>query len=220
MNIISVTDITKTYTERKLFEKASFYLQEREKVGVIGINGTGKSTLLKIAAGIEEPDEGQVTCANHIVVRYLPQNPVFDPEMTVLESVLTQCVLNFVGSERSERTDADAHAHAQEQKWSLESDAKSMMTRLGITDFTQKTGELSGGQRKRLALVAALLVPCDVLILDEVLGLIDAGVISSEELEAVLKAKMDETEVIMTGRVLEESIRSYADEIYKITAEK
>ena len=85
--------------------------------------------------------------------------------MTVLDSVLTQCVLNFVGSGRTERTDADAHA--QEQKWSLESDAKSMMTRLGITDFTQKTGELSGGQRKRLALVAALLVPCDVLILDE-----------------------------------------------------
>ena len=167
MNIINAENLTKSYTERKLLDKASFYLQEGEKVGVIGINGTGKSTLLKIIAGLEEPDEGQVTCANHIVVRYLPQNPVFDPEMTVLESVLTQCVLNFVGSERSERTDADAHAHAQEQKWSLESDAKSMMTRLGITDFTQKTGELSGGQRKRLALVAALLVPCDVLILDE-----------------------------------------------------
>ena len=103
-------------------DKASFYLQEGEKVGVIGINGTGKSTLLKIIAGLEEPDEGQVTCANHIVVRYLPQNPVFDPEMTVLDSVLTQCVLNFVGSGRTERTDADAHA--QEQKWSLESDAK------------------------------------------------------------------------------------------------
>lgn len=165
MNIINAENLTKSYTERKLLDKASFYLQEGEKVGVIGINGTGKSTLLKIIAGLEEPDEGQVTCANHIVVRYLPQNPVFDPEMTVLDSVLTQCVLNFVGSGRTERTDADAHA--QEQKWSLESDAKSMMTRLGITDFTQKTGELSGGQRKRLALVAALLVPCDVLILDE-----------------------------------------------------
>ena len=137
MNIINAENLTKSYTERKLLDKASFYLQEGEKVGVIGINGTGKSTLLKIIAGLEEPDEGQVTCANHIVVRYLPQNPVFDPEMTVLDSVLTQCVLNFVGSGRTERTDADAHA--QEQKWSLESDAKSMMTRLGITDFTQKT---------------------------------------------------------------------------------
>ena len=144
MNIINAENLTKSYTERKLLDKASFYLQEGEKVGVIGINGTGKSTLLKIIAGLEEPDEGQGTCANHIVVRYLPQNPVFDPEMTVLDSVLTQCVLNFVGSGRTERTDADAHA--QEQKWSLESDAKSMMTRLGITDFTQKTGELSGGQ--------------------------------------------------------------------------
>ena len=167
MNIINAENLTKSYTERKLLDKASFYLQEGEKVGVIGINGTGKSTLLKIIAGLEEPDEGQVTCANHIVVRYLPQNPVFDPEMTVLESVLTQCVLNFVGSERSERTDADAHAHAQEQKWSLESDAKSMMTRLGITDFTQKTGELSGGQRKRLALVSVLLKEADILLLDE-----------------------------------------------------
>ena len=92
MNIISVTDITKTYTERKLFEKASFYLQEREKVGVIGINGTGKSTLLKIAAGIEEPDEGQVIRANHIVVRYLPQNPVFDPELSVIDTVLAKVV--------------------------------------------------------------------------------------------------------------------------------
>ena len=173
MNIINAENLTKSYTERKLLDKASFYLQEGEKVGVIGINGTGKSTLLKIIAGLEEPDEGQVTCANHIVVRYLPQNPVFDPEMTVLDSVLTQCVLNFVGSGRTERTDADAHA--QEQKWSLESDAKSMMTRLGITDFTQKTGELSGGQRKRLALVAALLVPCDVLILDEPTSGLDPG---------------------------------------------
>ena len=173
MNIINAENLTKSYTERKLLDKASFYLQEGEKVGVIGINGTGKSTLLKIIAGLEEPDEGQVTCANHIVVRYLPQNPVFDPEMTVLDSVLTQCVLNFVGSGRTERTDADAHA--QEQKWSLESDAKSMMTRLGITDFTQKTGELSGGQRKRLALVAALLVPCDVLILDEPTNHLDSA---------------------------------------------
>lgn len=185
MNIINAENLTKSYTERKLLDKASFYLQEGEKVGVIGINGTGKSTLLKIIAGLEEPDEGQVTCANHIVVRYLPQNPVFDPEMTVLESVLTQCVLNFVGSERSERTDADAHAHAQEQKWSLESDAKSMMTRLGITDFTQKTGELSGGQRKRLALVAALLVPCDVLILDEPTNHLDIA--SREWVEAAIE---------------------------------
>ena len=77
MNIISVTDITKTYTERKLFEKASFYLQEREKVGVIGINGTGKTTLLRVLAGLEQPDEGQVITQNGIRIAYLQQNPAF-----------------------------------------------------------------------------------------------------------------------------------------------
>lgn len=163
MNIINVTDITKSYTERKLFDKASFYLQEREKVGVIGINGTGKSTLLKIVAGLEEPEEGSVTRANHVVVRYLPQNPVFTPEYSVMEAVLEQC---------------DHH-------WDLESDAKSMMTKLGITNFEQKVGELSGGQRKRLALVAALLVPCDVLILDEPTNHLDSAM--ADWLEDYLK---------------------------------
>lgn len=84
MNIINVENITKSYTGRKLFSKASFYVQENEKIGIIGINGTGKSTLLKIVAGDEEPDEGTVTTANHIVINYLPQNPEFDPDETAL----------------------------------------------------------------------------------------------------------------------------------------
>ena len=88
MNILTVENITKSYGERKLFDNASFYLQEGEKVGVIGINGTGKSTLLKIMAGLEEPDEGSVTKANHVVVRFLSQQPEFRPEDTILESVL------------------------------------------------------------------------------------------------------------------------------------
>lgn len=176
MNIINVENITKSYTERKLFDKASFYLQEGEKVGVIGINGTGKSTLLKMIAGQEEPEEGTVTRANHVVLRYLPQNPVFDPEMSVLDSVLTGCVQNFAGSTAAEGERAENPAEDfLEGRWNLESDAKSMMTRLGIYDFSQKTGELSGGQRKRLALVAALLVPCDVLILDEPTNHLDAA---------------------------------------------
>lgn len=155
MNIINVTNITKSYTERELFHEASFYLQESEKVGIIGINGTGKSTLLKILAGMEEPEEGTVIRANHIVTHYLPQNPEFNPEMTVMEAVLSQTN----GENAAQKVMAD--------NWNLESDAKSMMTKLGITDFSQKVGELSGGQRKRLALVAALVIPCDVLLLDE-----------------------------------------------------
>lgn len=187
MNIIGVENITKSYTERKLFDKASFYLQEGEKVGVIGINGTGKSTLLKILAGLEEPEEGTVTKANHIVVRYLPQNPVFDPEMSVIDSVLAECIQKTVGSMAYEIQNAGniAKKFSEDADWNLESDAKSMMTRLGIYDFAQKTGELSGGQRKRLALVAALLVPCDVLILDEPTNHLDSAM--ADWLEDFLK---------------------------------
>jgi ATP-binding cassette subfamily F protein uup len=152
MNIINVENITKIYTERELFSKASFYVQEREKIGIVGINGTGKSTLLKIVAGLEEPDEGKVTCANHVVINFLPQNPEFDPIDTVLEGVMKKIIT----------TDMD-EAH----RWSMESDAKSLLYKLGIVDLEQKIGELSGGQKKRLALVAAVLKPCDVLILDE-----------------------------------------------------
>lgn len=147
MNILSVEHITHSYTERKLFDDTDFFLHDGEKVGIIGINGTGKSTLLKIMAGLEIPDEGKVVRAANLMVHYLPQNPEFRAEDTVLESVQ-----NMV------------HHHANENELIQ---AKAMLTRLGITDFNQKTGELSGGQRKRLALVSVLLTPCDVLILDE-----------------------------------------------------
>ena len=173
MNIINVENITKSYTERKLFQKASFYLQENEKVGIIGINGTGKSTLLKIIAGMEEPEEGSVIKANHVVVHYLPQNPEFDPEMTVMEAVTAQT--------KGEKGQRDVMA----DNWNLESEAKSMMTKLGITDFSQKVGELSGGQRKRLALVAALVIPCDVLLLDEPTNHLDSTM--ADWLEETLK---------------------------------
>ena len=152
MNIINVENITKSYTGRKLFSKASFYVQENEKIGIIGIDGTGKSTLLKIVAGDEEPDEGTVTTANHIVINYLPQNPEFDPDETALEHVMSRVVTSQLD---------------EDMRWSIESDAKSLLMKLDITDMTQKTGELSGGQRKRLALATVVLKPCDVLILDE-----------------------------------------------------
>lgn len=148
MNLINMEKLTKSYAERKLFDGASFSLQEGEKVGVIGINGTGKTTLLRMLMGEEEPDEGTITMANHVVLRYLPQHPEFVPDKSSLECVLEGNV-------------------TEENRWSVESDAKTMMTRLGIKDFMQPAGQLSGGQRKRLALISVLLSPADILLLDE-----------------------------------------------------
>lgn len=151
MNLLTVDHITKVYTQRELFHDASFYLQDGEKVGIIGINGTGKSTLLKIMAGLEEPDAGNVVRANHLVIRYLPQMPEFDPQKGALENVLSYAQIGSV----HQQEDREEH-----EKWNLESNAKSMMTRLGIYNFDEPVGHLSGGQRKRLALVAVLLTPC------------------------------------------------------------
>lgn len=170
MNIINVENITKSYTGRKLFSKASFYVQEKEKIGIIGINGTGKSTLLKIITGCEEAEEGTVTTANHIVINYLSQNPDYDDNSSVIDHVLNQ----IISSELDEQ-----------HRWSLESDAKTLLNKLGIIDINQKMGELSGGQRKRIALVATVLKPCDVLILDEPTNHLDYDMV--EWLEDYLK---------------------------------
>ena len=171
MNLLTAENIEKSFTERKLLNGASFYLEEGEKVGIIGINGTGKSTLLKILAKIEEPDSGKVICANHVVMRYLPQNPVFLPEKTVLESVLEAAA----GKQDTIYAGANAGGkhEVNEKIWEMESSAKAFLTRLCITNFKQKTKELSGGQKKRLALAAILLVPCDILLLDEPTNHID-----------------------------------------------
>ena len=147
MNLLSLENITKAYTERVLLDGASFFLQEGEKVGIIGINGTGKSTLLKLAAGLEEPDTGSCTKANYVVIRYLPQTPEFDDSCTVWEHVEKKI---------SEST-----------QWDMEGEAKSMLQTLGIVRLEQKISEFSGGQRKRLALAEILMQPCDILVLDE-----------------------------------------------------
>ena len=121
MNILTLENITLRYGERAIFKEANLYLEEGEKLGIIGINGTGKTTLLKMIAGLEEPDEGRIVMANHCIVRYLPQNPVFAEEETVLDAVLRD--------NRNEENGA-----------TIEADAKSMLTRLGVTDFSQPCG--------------------------------------------------------------------------------
>ncbi|MEF9945691.1 MAG: ABC-F family ATP-binding cassette domain-containing protein [Lachnospiraceae bacterium] len=148
MNLLTVEHLTKSYTERLLFDDADFSIHEGDKIGVIGINGTGKSTFLKILSGLEYPDLGTVTKGNQVHLRYLPQNPVFLENATVLEAVLQDNVTEL-------------------NRWSVESEAKSILNTLGVPDSEQKVEELSGGQKKRVALANAILTPCEILVLDE-----------------------------------------------------
>lgn len=148
MNLVTIEHLTKSYTERLLFDDAAFSINEGEKVGIIGINGTGKSTLLKIVAGQEEPDSGTVARTRNLDIRFLPQNPQFHEGDTILESIVR---------------DNEGHEHV----WDLESQAKTILTRLGIYDFDVRVETLSGGQRKRVALTSVLLSSADLLILDE-----------------------------------------------------
>ncbi len=194
MNILTLDHITKSFQNRKLLEDTSFFLQEQEKVGVIGINGTGKSTLLKLIAGLEEPDEGRIIKANHVVVRYLPQTPVYSDDMTVLEAVLKDNV-------------------TKENQWTVEADAKAMLTKLGVYDFTQPCGQLSGGQKKRLALVSVLLAPADILVLDEPTNHLDAAM--SDWLEGQLKAYRGSLIMVTHDRYFLDSVTTRIIEIDK-----
>jgi ATP-binding cassette subfamily F protein uup len=156
--LLRLEHITKTYGTRTLLRDVTLYLNEGDRIGVIGVNGAGKSTLLKVAASALEPDSGTVTPDPNVRVEYLPQTPDYAPNNTVLEQV-------FAG------LSPDARALN-------EYEAKTILTQLGITDFDQTMGHLSGGQRKRVAMASALVHPCDVLILDEPTNHLDAEMIA------------------------------------------
>ena len=169
MNLLTIEHLTKAYTERKLFDDTDFSIQEGDKIGVIGINGTGKSTLLKILAGREEPDTGKVTKGNKVQIRFLTQQQTFPENMTALEAVM------------------DGNQN-EWNAWTLESDAKTMLNQLKVPDFNQPMRELSGGQKKRVALAQVLLSEADILILDEPTNHLDNAM--SEWLEEyLLKSK-------------------------------
>ena len=152
--LLSAEHISINFGSRQLLEDVNFYLNEGDKTGIIGINGTGKSTFLKVLAGAIEPDAGRISRNPNVQVSYLPQNPVMDDDATVLEQVF----LHFPAEFRALN----------------EYEAKTMLNKLGLPDFEQKVGTLSGGQRKRVALAAALIHPADVLVLDEPTNHLDA----------------------------------------------
>ena len=166
MNLVTAEHLTKSYTERLLFNDTDFSINEGDKIGLIGINGTGKSTLLKLVAGLEEPDEGTIVRGRNLAIRYLSQNPVFEKGETVLESIIRE---------------NDGHDHV----WDFESQAKTMLNKLGITDHNAVVDHLSGGQKKRVALASVLLSTADLLVLDEPTNHLDSEM--AEWLEDYLK---------------------------------
>lgn len=178
MNLISAENISKSYSEKILLDNINIGINEGDKIGIIGINGTGKSTLLKIIAGIEIPDEGKVITGNSVKIEYLSQNPDFDGEAAVLEQVfkgdnpLMKLIREYEAAVKDGGADGGklmklAQSMDALNAWSVESEAKAVLGKLGISDFSAKVKTLSGGQKKRIALASALVSPCDLLILDE-----------------------------------------------------
>ncbi len=156
--LLSAEHLSINFGSRQLLQDVNFYLNEGDKVGIIGINGTGKSTFLKVLAGLLEPDAGRFTRNPNVQISFLQQNPLMEDSLTILEQVFSQFPAEFRALNEYE--------------------AKSMLTRLGFTDFAQTVGTLSGGQRKRVALVTALLHPSDILVLDEPTNHLDSEMVA------------------------------------------
>jgi ATP-binding cassette subfamily F protein uup len=190
LNILSAEGISKSYSEKILFNDISLGINDGDKIGLIGINGTGKSTLLKVIAGLELTDTGRIIKANSVRIGYLEQSPVFEDGTTVLqqvfngsapimellreyESVLKKSSENLDDKLLEKRLLDLMHRMDTMNAWTIESEAKTILTKLGIEDFDSDVAALSGGQRKRIAMAGALINPTELLILDEPTNHID-----------------------------------------------
>jgi len=206
MNIITLDNINKSYSEKILLNNVSLGINDGDKIGLIGMNGAGKSTFLKIVSGREEFFDGNVTKGKNIRIEYLDQNPLFDEEASVLEQIFKgdtkemkllkkyEELLDKINSCKKEDFDFLNNELIKIQGqidslnlWGLESDAKTILTKLGVTNYYEKVGNLSGGQKKRIALAGSLITPCNLLILDEPTNHLDSD--SIEWLEDFLNAR-------------------------------
>ncbi len=194
MNIVSLENVSKNYGFKPLFENVTLGLEDRDKIGIIGANGSGKSTLLKIIAGVEAPDTGRVVRAKGQTLAYLSQNPAYDENLTVLETIFAssigvmrhirdyEAVCHDVGAGKDDaatlqRMSDLEHELEMNGGWDIETNARAVLTKLEITDTAAKMGTLSGGQRKRVALAHELIFKPDILILDEPTNHLDADTI-------------------------------------------
>ncbi|WP_299088909.1 ABC-F family ATP-binding cassette domain-containing protein [uncultured Metabacillus sp.] len=184
MSILQVENLYKTYGDKVLFDHISFAIAPKQRIGLIGVNGTGKSTLLKVIAGIESADSGELTHSNSIRIEYLPQDPELTEGLTVLEQIyygdvpimqvmreyelaLSELEEDPENEMKLKRLMAMQQKMDQHDAWEANTVAKTVLTKLGVTDFTKQTTYLSGGQKKRVAIAKALIQPADLLILDE-----------------------------------------------------
>ncbi|HWO74544.1 MAG TPA: ABC-F family ATP-binding cassette domain-containing protein [Bacillus sp. (in: firmicutes)] len=184
MSILQVENLYKTYGEKTLFDSISFSIAEKQRIGLIGVNGTGKSTLLKVLAGLESAEEITMTHANDFRIEYLPQEPVLEGELTVLEQIYygDSTIMKTMRSYEQALQELEADpTNSQKQKqllamqqkmdehdaWEANTVAKTVLTKLGIVEFSKKVKHLSGGQKKRVAIAKALIQPADLLLMDE-----------------------------------------------------
>ena len=178
MIVLNIENISKSYTDKLLINQISFGIHEGDKIGLIGVNGTGKTTLLKLIANIEVPDSGRIIRSNNINIEFLPQDIDMDPKAKVIEQVFKGSSENIKVLRRYNEAILNPNTPKEDiirlsqemdlvNGWELESEAKNILTQLGIKDFDERIEKLSGGQRKRVALASALINPSDLLILDE-----------------------------------------------------
>ncbi|MBS4024661.1 MAG: ABC-F family ATP-binding cassette domain-containing protein [Clostridia bacterium] len=198
MILLTAENISKAYVERALVANVTFGINEGDKIGLIGLNGTGKSTLLKVIAGIEETDSGRIIKSNDLSIGYLPQNPDFDSESTIIDQVFRghgeklKVLRDYENAINSDKIDEEEIIKLSSKMdsidgWSLESDAKVILTKLGIYNYKEKIKNLSGGQKKRVALASTLIQPTNLLILDEPTNHLDNNTI--EWLEELLSQR-------------------------------
>ncbi|ASN06928.1 ABC-F family ATP-binding cassette domain-containing protein [Virgibacillus necropolis] len=182
--MLTVENVVKSYGEKILFNEVSCTIKENDRIGLIGVNGTGKSTFLKVIAGIETPESGLVKHAKDYHIEYLSQDPVLDPELTVIEQIyfgdsvimktmreyertLLELMENPTSQTAQKRMLTTQQKMDENKAWEANTTAKTVLTKLGITDFNKQVTDLSGGQKKRVAIAKALIQPADLLILDE-----------------------------------------------------
>ncbi|ONI42145.1 ABC transporter [Candidatus Epulonipiscium fishelsonii] len=204
MILLSTQDISKTYGDKTIFKGINLTINSDDKIGLIGINGTGKSSLLRQLALQEMPDKGEIVTSNQLVIEYLPQTPSFDNKSNVIEQIFKGTSPFMKVLQEYELTLALVTENPHDEKlqqrlialndkmdlnnaWQVESEAKAILTKLGITDFLQNVQQLSGGAKKKIALAGALIRPCNLLILDEPTNHLDNDTIAT--LEEILKAK-------------------------------